>query len=185
MEKISDWLIDYNNNTGWILKPSVYPSVSCISLEEFAPSPPQGREITNQTLLAPCKISFSFLLQAYRNANFQFLRKDGWTQAMTNIYLWTSCMSSDVSYKCFTMVNEVKQNNAPETIITPPILWLQHNELGIKMEHFSDALMHMLFLGVTTHLMAHVDRLLGEKLKFQNFCRIISKRIKFSKDISL
>jgi hypothetical protein len=62
-QKCSDWLIDYNNNTGWILKPSDYPSVSCTSFEESAPSPPQGREITNQTLLAPCKISFSFLLQ--------------------------------------------------------------------------------------------------------------------------
>jgi hypothetical protein len=75
-------LIDYNNNTGWILKPSDYPSVSCTSFEKSAPSSPQGQEITNQTLLAPCKISFSFLLQAYKYAKFQFLRKDGLTQAM-------------------------------------------------------------------------------------------------------
>jgi hypothetical protein len=34
----------------------------------------------------------------------------------------------------FTMVNEVKQNNAPKTIISLPVLWLQHKELGIKME---------------------------------------------------
>jgi len=43
------------------------------------------------------------------------------------------------------MVNEVKQNNAPKTIITPPVLWLQHKELGIKMGHFSDAPMNILF----------------------------------------
>jgi hypothetical protein len=156
-------LIDYNNNTGWILKPSDYPSVSCTSFEESAPSPPQGREITNQTLLAPCKISFSFLLQAYEYAKFQFLRKDGWTQAMTKVYLWTCCMSGDVSKKNIIMVNEVEKNNAPETIISPPVLWLQHKELGIKMEQFSDAPMHMLFLGVTKHLMAHVDHLFGKK----------------------
>jgi hypothetical protein len=84
------------------------------------------------------------------------------------------------------MVNEVKQNNAPETFITPPILWLQHKELGIKMEQFSDVPMHMLFLGVTKHLIAHVDRLFGNKnLNFQKNCGIISKHIKFSKDISL
>ncbi len=94
--------------------------------EESAPSPPQGQEITNQTLLAPCKISFSFLLQAYECAKFQFLRKDGWTQAMTKVYLRTCCMSSDVSKKNFIKVNEVKKNNAPETIISPPVLWLQH-----------------------------------------------------------
>ncbi len=94
--KCSDWLIGYNNNTGWILKPSDYPSVSCTSFEESATSPLQGREITNQTLLAPCKISFSFLLQAYEYAKFQFLRKDGWTQPMTKVYLWTCCMSGDV-----------------------------------------------------------------------------------------
>jgi hypothetical protein len=111
-QKCSDWLIDYNNNTGWILKLVFYPSVSCTSFEESAPSPPQEREITNQTLLAPCKISFSFLLQAYEYAKFQFLRRDGWTQAMTKVYLWTCCMSGDVSNFFFTSVNEVKQNNA-------------------------------------------------------------------------
>ena len=42
------------------------------------------------------------------------------------------------------------------------------------------------FLGVTKHLMAHVDRLFGNKnFNFQTFCGIISKHIKFSKDISL
>jgi hypothetical protein len=34
------------------------------------------------------------------------------------------------------MANNVKQNNALETITTPPVLWLQHKELGIKFEHF-------------------------------------------------
>ncbi len=185
-QKCSNWLIDYNNNTGWILEPSFYPTVSCTSFEESAPSPPQGQEITNQTLLAPCKISFSFLLQAHEYEKFQFLRKDGWTQAMTKVYLQTCCISGDVSEKKIIMVNEVKQNNAPKTIITSPVLWLQHKELGIKMEHFSNALMHMLFLGVTKHLMAHVDRLFGNKnFNFQTFCGIISKHIKFSKNISL
>jgi hypothetical protein len=146
-QKCSDWLIDYNNNTGWILKPSDYPSVSCTSFEESAPSPPQGREITNQTLLAPCKISFFFLLQAYKYAKFQILRKDGWTKAITKVYLWTCCMSGDVGKNFFIMVNEVKKNNAPKTIISPPVLWLQHEELGIKIEQFSDAPMHKLFWG--------------------------------------
>jgi hypothetical protein len=125
--------------------------------------------MTNQTLLAPCKISFSFLLQAYKYAKIQFLRKDGWTQAMTKVYLRTCCMSGDVS-DFFIIVNEVRKNNAPKTIISPPVLWLQHKELGIKMEQFSDAPVHMLFLGVTKHLMAHVDRLFGEKnLIFKHF----------------
>jgi hypothetical protein len=83
------------------------------------------------------------------------------------------------------MVNEVKKNNAPKTIISPPVLWLQHEELGIKMEQFSDAPMHMLFLGVTKHLMAHVDHIFGKNnSNFRTFCGIISKHIKFSKDIS-
>ncbi len=63
-QQFSDWLIDYNNTTGWIQKLSFYPMVSCTSFEESALSSPQGWEITNQPLLAPCKISFSFLLQA-------------------------------------------------------------------------------------------------------------------------
>jgi hypothetical protein len=61
------------------------------------------------------------------------------------------------------MVNGVKQNNAPKTIISLLVLWLQHKELEIKMEQFSDAPMHMLFLGVTKHLMAYVDCLFGNK----------------------
>jgi hypothetical protein len=149
---------------GWILKPSDYPSVSCTSFEESAPSPLQGQEITNQILLAPCKISFSFLLQVYKYTKFQFLRRDGWTQAMTKVYLWTCCMRGDVSKFFLIMVNEVKKNNALETIISLPVLlWLQLKELGIKMEQSSDAPMHMLFLGVTKHLMAHVDCLFEKK----------------------
>jgi hypothetical protein len=84
------------------------------------------------------------------------------------------------------MVNEVKKNNAPKTIISPPVLWLQHEELGIKFEQFSDAPMHMLFLGVTKHSMAHVDHLFGKtNSSYGIFCRIISTHIKFSKDIYL
>ncbi len=116
---------------------------------------------------------------------FQFHRRDGWTQAMTKVYLWTCCMSGDVS-NFFYDGKRSKQNNAPETIISLPVLWLQHKELGIKMEQFSDAPIHMLFLGVTKHLLAPVDCLFGNKnSNFRKFCRIISKHIKFSKDISL
>jgi hypothetical protein len=54
-------------------------------------------------------------------------------------------MIGDVSNKFFSMANNVKQNDAPKTFVTPPVLWLQHKKLGIKIEHFSDAPMHMLF----------------------------------------
>ncbi len=95
-------------------------------------------------------------------------------------------MSGDVSKNFFFIVNEVEQNNLPKTIITLPVLWLQHKELGIKTDHFADAPMHMLFLGVTKHLMVHVDRLFVNKnSNYQTFCGIILKHIEFSKDISL
>jgi hypothetical protein len=110
-----------------------------------------------------CSLQDIILLFASGQRICKISIKDGWTQAMTKVYLWTCCMSSDVSEKKFIMVNEFKQNNAPETIITPSVLWLQNKELGIKMEQFSDAPMHMLFLGVTKYLMAHVDRLFGNK----------------------
>jgi hypothetical protein len=61
-------------------------------------------------------------------------------------------MSGDVSNKFFSVANNVKQNDASKTIVTPPVLWLQHKDLGIKKnDHFSDALMHMCFLGFTKH----------------------------------
>jgi hypothetical protein len=59
------------------------------------------------------------------------------------------------------MANEVKQNQASKSIVTPPELWLQHKKLGIKIEQFTDAPMHMLFLMATTHLLVHVVRLFG------------------------
>jgi hypothetical protein len=54
-------------------------------------------------------------------------------------------MSGDVSNRFFRMANNVKQDDVPKTIITPSVLWLQHKELGIKIEHFSDALMQIPF----------------------------------------
>jgi hypothetical protein len=61
------------------------------------------------------------------------------------------------------MAHEVKQNQASKTSFIPPELWLQHKELGIKIEQFTDAPMHMLFLGITKHLLAHVVCLFGNK----------------------
>ncbi len=61
-EKCSSWWIDDNNTTGWVQKPPFYPTVSCTNFGDSAPSPPKGCEITNKTLLAPCKILLSFLL---------------------------------------------------------------------------------------------------------------------------
>jgi hypothetical protein len=46
--------------------------------------------------------------------------------------------------------------------------------------------MHVLFGGVTKHLIAHVDCLFGnKKSNYQQFSRILSEHIKFCKDISL
>ncbi len=105
---------------------------------------------------------------------------------MTKVYLGTCRMSGDVSNKFFSMANNVKQIDAPKTIVTHPDLWLQHKELGIKIELFSDAPMHILFLGVTKHLIVHVDCLFGNKnSNYWQFFRNISEHTKFGKDISL
>jgi hypothetical protein len=80
-------------------------------------------------------------------------------------------MSGDVSDNFFSMANNVKQKKSPKTTVTSPVLRLQQKELGIKIEHFSDAPMHMLFLGVTKHLITHVDHLFGNKnSNYQTFC---------------
>jgi hypothetical protein len=93
---------------------------------DSTPSPTKGCEITDKTLLAPCKILFSFLLQAYKYAKLQYLSKVSSTKAMTKVYLHTCCMSGDVSDNVFSMENNVKHIDAPETIVTTPVLWLQH-----------------------------------------------------------
>jgi hypothetical protein len=52
------------------LRSLLFIQVSCTNFGDSTPSPPNGREISNKTLLAPYKISFSFLLQAYKYAKF-------------------------------------------------------------------------------------------------------------------
>jgi hypothetical protein len=90
------------------------------------------------------------------------------------------------SYGFFLMAHEVKQNQASKTSFIPPELWFWHKELGIKIEQFTDAPMHMLFLGITKHLLAHVVRLFGNKnANYWYFSGIISEHIKYGKDISL
>jgi hypothetical protein len=56
-----------------------YPAVSCTNFGDSTPSPSNGHKITNKALLAPCKILFSFLFQAYEYAKFHYLSKGGWT----------------------------------------------------------------------------------------------------------
>ncbi len=84
-----DWWLDPCNTTGWLQKPSPYPTVLLTNFETLSPLPPQGREIKSSTLLPPCKILFHILLQAYEYAKYQYLCQDGWTQAMTRNYLRT------------------------------------------------------------------------------------------------
>jgi hypothetical protein len=64
VRKCSVWWIDDNNTTGWIQKPPFYPTVSLTNFGDSTPSSPKGHDITNKTLLSPCKILFSFLLKA-------------------------------------------------------------------------------------------------------------------------
>jgi hypothetical protein len=45
----------------------------------------------------------------------------------------------------------------------PHDLWLRHEEYGLQIENFSDAPMHFLFLGITKHLLANVERLFNKK----------------------
>jgi hypothetical protein len=61
------------------------------------------------------------------------------------------------------MAHEVKQHQAFKTSFIPPELLLRHKELRIKIEQFTDALMHMHFIGITKHLLVHVVRLFGNK----------------------
>jgi hypothetical protein len=95
--KCLDWWLDPCNTTGWLQKPSPYPTVLLTNFETLSPLPLQGCEIKSSTLLPPCKILFHFLLQAYKYAKNQYLHQDGWTQATTRNYLRTCCMSGEVT----------------------------------------------------------------------------------------
>jgi hypothetical protein len=105
---------------------------------------------------------------------------------MARIYLWICCMSGEVTDNSFIIANEVKQKQASKSIITPSKLWLHHKKLRIKIKQFADAPMHMLFLEVTKHSLAHVVCLFGkQKFELSTLCGVISEHIKHGKDISL
>jgi hypothetical protein len=91
-------------------------------------------------------------------------------------------MSGEVTI-FFIMANEVKQNQAPGSIVTPPELWFQHKKLGIKIKQFTDAPMHMLFLGVTTIYWCMLSVYLATKIQIIDFVESylsISKMAKIS-----
>ncbi len=83
---------------------------------------------------------------------------------MTKTYLRTCCFSGEIIKQFLTGANEVKQNDSQESILQPPNLWHEHERLNIKIEHFADAPMHMLFLGVTKHYWRMLNDYLGTRI---------------------
>ena len=68
---------------------------------------------------------------------------------MTTAYLQTCCVGDD-------LIKNLIQNRFEAVV---PDLWLRHEGYGVQIESFPDAPMHMLFLGITKHLLGNVDRL--------------------------
>lgn len=179
--RCSDWWNGFGiNNNGHMTKPKKYPTVDTTHFGEavdgeIVPSPPDGRSITNSKKLPPCKLSFSFLIKAFEYAKFQFQHKF-WTQEITSVYLRACCFGGDI------INNLIKMGE--QAVI--PELWLKHEEYGIQIENFPDAPMHMLFLGVTKHLLVNVERLFdNNKVHYKTFSTIISMHQEYGSKLSI
>ena len=179
----SDWWNGFGKNAkGFIKKPDGYPTMIQTYFDEdkpingeILPAPPEGRTITNSDYLPPCKLSFSFLIKAFVYAKFQY-QHGFWTKGNTETYLRTCCLSGDI-------ISNLKENKHEAKI---PELWLKHEEYGVEMEHFPDAPMHMLFLGITKHLLGNVQRLFdNKKVHYKEFSTIISKHLEYGSKLSI
>ncbi len=91
-----------------------YPTKIYTDLSDLAPSPPDGRCITDSNSLPPCKLSFFFLTKAFEYGKYQHLQEKDWTQAMTNVYLRSCCVGGD-------LIKDLIENGNK---ITLPDLWL-------------------------------------------------------------
>lgn len=172
----SDWWKGFDKNpNGFMDKPIGYPTTQDTIFGDSAPTPPAGRCITDSINLPPCKLSFSFLIKAFLYAKYHYLKGD-WTQLMTTTYLRTCCVGGD-------LIKNLIQNRAEAVV---PDLWLRHEEYGVQIESFPDAPMHMLFLGITKHLLGNVDRLFNKKkIHYREFCTIISAHQKCGNKLSI
>jgi hypothetical protein len=175
-QECSDWWKGYDKNIlGWMTKPDKYPTKESTNFSVLAPVPPDGRCINNSEILLPCKLSFSFLIQAFDYGKYQYVQ-NYWSKEMTRTYLRTCCFGGD-------LITDLLENGNETTL---PDLWQRHEEHGVELENFPDAPMHMQFLGITKHLLGNVDRLFNNNKKiFREFCRIISAHLQCGKDVNI
>jgi hypothetical protein len=73
-----------------------YPTKIYTVVSVLAPSPPDGRCITDLNILPSFKLSFSFLIKAFEYEKYQYLREKSWTQQMTETYLRSCCVGGDL-----------------------------------------------------------------------------------------
>jgi hypothetical protein len=161
------------NMDGWQLPIVIQQKTKLTAV--YAPLPPDGRCITDSKTLPPCKLSFSFLRKAFNYAKYQYVTGD-WTQDMTKTYLQVCCVGGDI-------IKDLIVNQERSAL---PDLWHLHEEHGVQIENFPDAPMHMLFLGITKHLLGNVDWLFTKKKKlYKQFCTTLSTHLTCGKDLSL
>ena len=161
----ADWWDNNDNKLGWIKKPKDFPTVSNTDYSDEAPSPPDGRNINDEIMLPPCMITFSFLLLAFNYAKYQYYRK--WTKEMTKQYLRTCCFHGILIQRFLECENF--------DLLKPPDLWQNAILYRVKLEHFPDTPMHLLFLGIMKHLLGQVERLFrGNSKAYKMFSRKIN-----------
>jgi hypothetical protein len=95
---------------------------------------------------------------------------------MTKTYLRVCCVGGDI-------IEDLIVNRERTAL---PDLWHLNEEHGVQIKHFPDAPMHMLFLGITKHLLGNVDWLFAKKKKlYKQFCTTLSTLLTCGKVLSL
>lgn len=180
-KECGDWWA--NNDNCSFPKPKNYPH----NKDANSPEAPIGRDILalGEELLPPVQLSFDFLIKAFRFAVHNHLVKK-WNQDNLDAYLRTCCFHGGLIKAIKEAVSEAREKGSSAAKIEPSPVWVRSNELALDFSQIVDTPMHMMFLGITKHLMKNIERLFaGNKKVFKEFSNAIGTQISMLESESL
>ena len=107
---------------------------------------PNERPVYEKDLLIPWKITFKFLNQTLKYAQYHFQSKL-WNKNEILEYLRTCCFSKNVALNAIEAFQQVKEYHGPD-------VWQKYEKFGIEILGFADTPMLLLFLGIKKYIIS-------------------------------
>lgn len=182
-----DWWLDFDNKKSWFEKPKDYPKKKCAN----SPTAPMNRDINNmEKYLKPVELTFDFLTTAYNFALHNHMHCL-WNKGQFDAYLNTCCFHGGLVAAMKEAVEAVQEKHgsmASVEHIQPPEVWKKYKELKLDLDEFADTPMHMLFLGITKHLLSNLKRLFksaSQNKLYIDFLKVINTALESCKAQSI